>query len=343
MELIFDYATPVELTGFAREALADREINQPSLARWLPTQTIPDLQFRFNRGDQSLVEAAAYRAYDAETRIGNRRGLTRVTGELPALGEKLRLTEYQQLRQRNLPEAITEAVFNDALALTRKIGARLELARGDAIVNGSVTIAEDGVQATVDFGRSPSHTVTAATAWTDTANATPLDDLLSWSDTYNNTNGGLPGTILTSRRVIGLLLRSQQLINQAAGSASGVSLLTLDQVNAILNSFGLPALETYDAQFIGPDGQQTRVIPDDRVIFLPAGTDMTGTSELGATLMGQTLESEEPDYAIAPGDQPGIVVANYRTRDPIALWTHAAAIGLPIMANPDLTFVADVA
>jgi hypothetical protein len=59
--------------------------------------------------------------------------------------------------------------------------------------------------------------------------------------------------------------------------------------------------------------------------------------------MGLTLEAQEPDYQLAAAEQPGVVVGNFRTTDPIALWTHAAAIGLPIMANPDLTFVADVA
>jgi hypothetical protein len=43
------------------------------------------------------------------------------------------------------------------------------------------------------------------------------------------------------------------------------------------------------------------------------------------------------------GEEPGIVAGSYEDEDPIALWTKASAIGLPILANPDLSMVADVA
>lgn len=340
MELTTEYATPAELTGFAREALADREVNRPSLARWLPYRSINDLQFRFRRGSSELTQAAAYRAYDAETRIGSRPGIERVTGELPPLGEKVRVTEYQQLRQRGLPEAIADEVYNDARRLVAKIQARLELARADALVSGAVTIAEDDVEASVDFGRDPSHEVTAATAWTNPA-APVLEDLTSWVETYVDTNGTEPGAIVTSTRVMSLLMRSEQLRGQMGNTSA--ALLTRDQVNGILGGLGLPSITTYDARFVDPGGVTRRAIPDDRFLLLPEPVDPMGESDLGATLLGQTLEAEEPEYAIQAAEQPGIVVANFRTRDPIALWTHAAAIGIPIMANPNQTFVADVA
>ena len=243
---------------------------------------------------------------------------------------------------RTLPEEITTLVFRDAERLARKIETRLELARADAIVNGSVTLDENGVQATVDFARSASHEVTASTAWSDTDDSTPLDDLLSWAETYNDDNGVMPGSIVTSRQVITYVMRNAQMRGQVPNTSA--ALLTLDQINAILASFGLPSLTAYDARVRDQSGTAQRVIPADRLIMMPAPVDpTTGDSELGGTLWGLTLEAQEPDYALQAADQPGIVVGNWRTRDPIALWTHAAAIGLPIMANPDLTFVADVA
>ncbi|MFE3461365.1 major capsid protein [Nocardiopsis aegyptia] len=343
MELTTEYASPAELTGFAREAVSGWEANRPSLARWLPYREIPDLQFKFTRGSSELIRAAAYRAYDAETRIGRRPGLESVSGELPPLGEKVRLTEYQQLKQRNLPGAIADAVYNDARRLVHQIVARLELARADALVNGVVTIAEDDMEATVDFGRDPAHAVTAATAWSNTA-APILDDLEAWAQAYVDANGALPAAILTSRRVSSMMMRNEQLRGQIAGTSA--ALVTRDQVNAVLASLGLPPVELYDAQFIDPSGVARRAIPDDRFMFLPEpGDPMSEPDEnaLGATLLGQTLEAEEPDYALEPAEQPGIVVGNFKSRDPIGLWTHAAAIGIPIVASPNATFVADVA
>lgn len=43
MQLITEYATPAELTGYARAALRDREENTLNLNRWLPNETINDL------------------------------------------------------------------------------------------------------------------------------------------------------------------------------------------------------------------------------------------------------------------------------------------------------------
>jgi hypothetical protein len=51
----------------------------------------------------------------------------------------------------------------------------------------------------------------------------------------------------------------------------------------------------------------------------------------------------EPEYGLQAGEQPGIVAGSYSTKDPVALWTKAAAIGLPVLANPNLSFTADVA
>ena len=59
--------------------------------------------------------------------------------------------------------------------------------------------------------------------------------------------------------------------------------------------------------------------------------------DLGATLYGTTAESMEPGYNLA-GDEPGVVAGAYKSADPVAVWTKAAAIGLPVLANPDLTF-----
>lgn len=59
-------------------------------------------------------------------------------------------------------------------------------------------------------------------------------------------------------------------------------------------------------------------------------------------MWGRTLESQEPEYGIEAGDQPGIVAGSYKEHDPVSTWVKATAIGMPVLANPDLSFVADV-
>ncbi|MEU8371211.1 major capsid protein [Micromonospora tulbaghiae] len=332
-----DYVTPAELTGYARAALADQDRNQFTLSRWLPVQIVDDLQYRFTRGGEGLVDAATFRAYDAESPIGARPGATRITGELPPISRKIRLGEYDRLRQRRDNGPIRDALLTDAERMTRAVAARLELARGEALYRGSLTISENGVVATVDFGRAGGHTVAPGTLWSTVASATPLADLITWRDTYINTNGEAPGAILTSTTVLGYLLRNAEIRALAATTAGTPTIVSQATVSAVFAAYGLPPIYIYDAQ-VRVNGSATRVIPADRVILLPE----PGNSQLGATLHGTTAESLEPEFGLA-GDEPGIVAGAYSTKDPVAVWTKAATIGLPVLANPDLTLAADVA
>jgi hypothetical protein len=345
MLLNTDYIEPVELTGYVREFAANLPINQFALAQWLPNRVIDDLEYRYTRGGEGLTEAATFRAYDAESPIGSRPGVTRVSGELPPISRKIRLSEYDRLRQRSANgDAVRNLVLTDAERMTRAVSARMEMARGDALVNGSVTINENGVQATVSFGRTGSHAVTPGTPWSTVASATVLTDLLSWMQTYIDTNGEPPGAILTSTTVQNYMLRNAE-IRTIAGSLAGTpSIVTMPALRSVLEAHGLPPIYTYDAR-VSVDGVSTRVIASDILLLLPAptGPDNAEGTDLGATLWGTTAESLDPKYGLEEGERPGIVAGSYATEDPIAIWTKAAGVGLPVMANPDLTLKADVA
>lgn len=337
MYLYTDYGDPAELTGYSRTALADLEINQFRLSRFLPSQTLNDLDYRFTRGGEGLIEAATYRSYDAEAPLAARPGITRTQGQLPPLSRKIRLGEYDRLKSRNLDAEIRNAIYSDVERLTRALSARVELARGDALVNGRVTIQENGVSAGVDFGRNPGNNVVASTLWTDTANAKPVTNLLSWAEAYNDVNGSDPGLILTSKKNMALLMRNAEIRNLIYPQGSSAALVRDSDVRTILTSFGLPSIEFYDAK-VRVAGVDTRVIPENIIIFLPGGAD---ASQLGRVLWGTTAEAAEPSYGLA-GNEAGIVAGTMTTWDPVALWTKAAAIAMPVVVNPNLTFVAKI-
>jgi hypothetical protein len=337
MLLNSEYYTPTTLSQYAREAALDLAVNRFTLNRWLPNRNIDDLTYRFVRGGDSLIEAATYRSYDAESSIAGRPGITRVSGELPPISRKIVLGEYDRLRQRANPDtSIQQAILSDAERVTRQILARLEVARGDALVNGEVTINEDGVVATVDFGRDSSMEVTAGTLWSTTATADPIADLQAWTQAYIDLNGEPPAVMLTSTRVRGLLLQNAA-IRTLVGNLNGTpTLVSPDTLNQVLNSYDLPRLETYDARY-SVNGTATRVIDDHFAILLPAPVDANAAdgTDLGATFYGTTAESLDPSFGLA-GQEAGLAVGVYRKEDPISLWTKAAAIALPVLATPNL-------
>ncbi|MFI2213038.1 major capsid protein [Streptomyces sp. NPDC020141] len=339
MQLITEYATPAELTGYAREALRDREENTFSLNRWLPNDTINDLVYRFSRGGGGLVEAAVFRAFDAESDIGSRSGAARVTGELPPISRKYPLGEYDQIKMRNVDtqnDEIRDAMEGDAVKGVSGIAARVELARGDAIFNGSVTIAENNVSAGVDFGRKAGHSVSAAIPFSSTETSLAYDYFMAWLDVYNDTNGDLPEATLMSRKIYNFLRRNKQIRELAyRGASTSPTVLTRDDLNNILGDFDIPPVVIYDAK-VSVGGTATRVTPEDKLAFLPAQGDA-----IGKTLWGVPVEANDPRYGLQ-GDAAGVAVGAYKSEDPQTVWTRSTAIVLPVLAAPDLTFVADV-
>lgn len=336
MALWTDVIDPATLTGYAREALAEQEVRKGSLARWLPNRDVADIIVRFVAGQAGLVPEASYRAYDAAPEIGTRPGGKRVNIELPPVGQNLPVSEYEQLRLRN---AADKTLLKEILATTRRVvqavSDRVERLRGEVLVTGIATIPELSPQGD-DFGRKAAHNVTAATLWSGSADI--LEDFEAWKQLYSDTNGVDPGTILTSSRVISAIAGNPafqtQLVNGRARRAS------IDDVNTILTGLDLPTLTAYNRRT-----SNGRVIPDDRLLFLPEAvetTDWEGT-ELGATFWGQTLTSQDADYAIEDGAEPGIVVGAYKAeKPPMIAEIISDAIALPVLANADLSLVAKV-
>jgi hypothetical protein len=336
-----DIIDPATLTGYARASLADYEAKKGTLARWLPNREVADIAVRFVAGSNGLIDIAKFRAYDAEPEIGKGPSGKRVTLELPALGLNIPVSEYNQLRalNSNLTDEKALATIQKATDIVvRAVADAIESLRGTVLQTGKATVAgfmDD------DFGRSAGHSVNAAALWS-VATTDALSDLTTWSDTYENANGVPPGAILTSTRVVramgGLNQFKTQLINGASRPAN------TDDVQRTVEGAGLPPIYLYNRR-VSVGGSATKVLSDDRIFLLPepVETDAWEDTELGGTFWGQTLTATNPDWNIEDSEQPGLVAGVYRNeKPPMIAEVVSDAIALPVLANADLSFVADV-
>lgn len=341
MALIYDLAEPQELVGFVRAIADEQERNRFVLSQFLPNKTIDDIEYRITKGDTTDEDAAKIRAWDTESPIGDRRGLSRLMGELPPISKKIRLGEEDRLRRQALERngdirPLVDAIFDDAAKMTRAVTARIEMLRGEALANASIAIDENGVAQTVDFGRDASLEVDMATDfseyWSNTA-ATVVQDVRSMVDVYRDLNGVDPGVILTSTTAISNLLRNAEIRTLASSLSGAPSIVSRETLNAVFSAFGLPPFVAYDVK-VRVDGVATRVIPSNLALFLPPASE-----PLGNTLLGTTAEALELAGASQVGvDQaPGLVAVVEKTFDPVATWTKVAGIALPVLGNPDLT------
>lgn len=338
MALWTDLITPAELTGYVRTALKDLEVNRKSLARWLPNTFVSDLNVRFVKGQDGLVAEAQFRAFDAEPEIAGGVSGQRVIVDMPALGQKRVISEYDQLRMRNASdEVLRNSILKEADNVARAIADRIERLRGTTLQTGKATSTQANFTFDVDYGRSATHNVTATALWS-TSTVDRLADLAAWMEVYRTSNDGEdPGTVLMSRKVFAALAAGDQFQTTLVGGATRPAIE--GEVMAYLSAAGLPSIEIYDRSTSGG-----RVIADDRLLLLPAAVDPnTGFSQLGTSTWGQTLTSLDPNYGIADSDQPGVVVGAHKAETiPHIATVESDAIALPVLVNPNLSFVAKV-
>jgi len=176
-----DVIDPATLTGYVRESLSAYEARKGTLAVWLPNREVADVEVRFRIGSTGLIPEAKFRAYDAEPEIGTAPSGKRVTLELPAIGQNIPVSEYTQLRLRN---ASDDTILNSILATTNRVviavADRMERLRGTVLETGKATIVQDNFNTEDDFGRSATHTVTAASLWL-VSTVDRLADLQTWT------------------------------------------------------------------------------------------------------------------------------------------------------------------
>jgi Phage major capsid protein E len=331
--LIYDMVDPQELQGYVRGVFRELNENQFTLSGLLPNKNITDIEFRITQGTLLDQDVASVRAWDTPVSIAGRQGLSRLMGELPPMGRKIRLGEEERIRLNMLlrnggnSEALA-SIYNDVNNMARAVAARMEMLRGEALHSGAIAIAENGVNLSVDFGRSGSHAVAPGTLWSNTSASTPLDNELAWLEVYSDTNGQLPVAALTSLAVVRLLQRNEQYKTLATFNGITPSYLSLDQINQVRAAYTKVRVA----------GTQTRIIPESKFMYIPA------PGPLGSTLLGVTAEALElaEARAITQDQMAGMTAVIMKEAEPVATWTKVSAVGLPILANPNLTLVATV-
>ena len=330
MALWTDIIDPASLTGYVRAALDESQ--KGSLARWLPNTVKNDNVFRFYESESGLVDIAKFRAYDAEIEVGKRKGGKRKSIELPALGQNIPVSEYDQLRARgNVTDELALAEIKKVgLQVVTAVSEAMELMRGIVLATGKATIDQDNYQSDDNFGRPVEHTFSAATLWSSsTDNA--LQDLEIAADLYRDATGEEPGAFVMGSKEIRALQAAKQfqtaLINGASRPAS------IADINGVLDAQGLPVIERYDRR-VSVDGTVQRVIPEGVILVLPAPGAETGEAKLGTSVWGRTLSADEPSWGIEDSDKPGIVAGVYRgEKPPFITEVLSDAIGLPVLQN----------
>jgi hypothetical protein len=295
---------------------------------------------------------ARFRTWDGRLHVSSRDTGSEKRVRLIPLSSSLTMGEYEKLqvlfaRTRGTNQAaLAAAIYNDADNLVREVRFRMEQAIGDMLTDGVLTINENGYQGTADFGLNAGQLKTPATLWSTVATATILDDVITWTDDYATNavygNGVRPARMKTSLRVIRLMQRNAQLIGAIYGTTSGKTRVTLDDINTLFASEGLPTIDPPYDTVVDVDGTATRVIPDNRVLFLPQNLGDLGAVKFGVSATAlELVNSNSSDLSFE--DAPGIVGVVDKDGPPYREQTLVDAVGMPVIKNSRALMVATVA
>lgn len=335
MALYNDIIHAAELTVFARRTQQDVNAQYPSLSVFFPDSTVDSDVVKYTIVDGGLVPAAEYRSFDAESTIGGTRGGRQVALQLPPVSQKNRVGELDQIRARAGNTQAEEKIGQITADTTAAVLNRIDALRGTVLETGRVTIKENGFYADEDLGRKADMTTQAANQW-DADTGTPIDDLIAWSEKYEDENGTLPGTLLASNKIISAFQRNKQ-VRDAIGGNAVRTIVTIDELNALLGSYDLPGFTRF-GRSINIGGKRQPMLSPDKIFLLPT----PGTKELGQTVYGTTAEANAPEYGIATAAAPGLVAGVNVEWDPYAYWVRVNGIALPVMTNPNASMVAQV-
>lgn len=334
--MLFDIIAPRELNAFVRG------LQWPDLvlARFLPERNIGDLDYRFAKGDFRDQDVAPFRGFDVESPLGKRQGIAEVRGSLPPISKAMMVGEEQRIRlqallngrtDRSVPAELIDAIFDDATNLTRAIRARMELARGELLHTGKVTINENEVQAVADFGL-PAGNVYDLDNLFDDPDSDPIRELVTRLAAYVARTGRRPVAQLMSGKAMTALMQHPGLRAYAGVRDDAPGIIDEATIRRLWTVYNLPPIVTYDT-VVMVGGVATRPIPDDLAIWLPG----VGRGVLGETLYGVTAEALEQGGSgqILRTELPGIVAAVLKSFNPVTLLTNVSAIGLPVLQGAD--------
>ncbi|MBU5214363.1 major capsid protein [Heyndrickxia oleronia] len=298
------------------------------------------LEFDQIKGAGKIPVIASVHAFDTEAEIGSREASKQAL-ELALIKRKIQLSEKDIIaieNPRNDAEQqyLMKNVFNDIDVLVAGVKARVEAMRMEVLSKGTVTLAENGLSAVIDYGVPEEHkeALSGTSLWTDES-SDPIGDLERWADELN----GVATRALTSKSVLNALMRHPKVIGALFGKDSQ-RVPTRQDLNAFLQQHDLPVIGVYDQKYRKQkeDGKYIaqRYLPNNAFV-------MFGDGALGETIYGPTAEEIRltRDPSIQTSKIGNVLAMVYEENlDPVSTWTKAVATALPSFPAADEVFQA---
>lgn len=297
------------------------------------------------QGVAGLPQLLTPSAYDAEPTLRGRTEPSVAERDLiffregMQLGEKQRrdLMVYEQSENESLLDTMMEQVVKDRAELIAGAVARCEKTRIEVITTGKITLNENGIHKTYDYGIKNKGEVTVS--WSTAATATPLQDLLTAVSAVKKVR--LVNAIMNRKTFQDMLATDEVKSYMSAINARQLPLVSeADAKTAIEGVTGLNVVVN-DEMYTDKAGAEHPFFPDDIVTLTPSG-------EIGKTVFAPTPEEWDymikgelpsPDIQIALHDNAICAVSEYRKHVPVQILTTVSMEMIPALTRADSIYI----
>ena len=285
--------------------------------------------------EPNLPSIAMVHGFDTEAAIGSRKNLERVTVEKLLIKEKINLSERMRLLlDHGVREtALLDSLFDDMNNLAESVKTRTEAMKMEALQTGKVTVNENNVNLSMDYGVPKSNVVTGD--WSK-ADADILGAIQTWID-LGAENGQTLTKGVTSTKIMRAIQKNTAVQTAIRGATGAGTFTSVQQVNTLLSDmFGGLTLAVDDERYSErPDKagkrKSHRFFAENALSLFAPQNDGTA----GNGLWGVTPEEEAAGPYTEKSAYQFITMARWQTADPVATWTKASGMFIPVLPNPN--------
>lgn len=245
--------------------------------------------------------------------------------------------------------ALYDYVVKDGVRLAEQVITRTKVAKNELLASGKITIKENNLDLTVDYGVPQAHTQLTLDFGAGATKSVPdqlqdiVDDALA--------EGKIINGIFTSRKVVSKLRQNEDIQKAINGVNMTGVLVSRGALEAYLSEeFGINRIITNDLTYgadavIGSNGRPSittaRYYPEDKVTFF---CEVAGGS-LGIGLWGDAPEFDVQALLDVSGstESPFVAITQWSEQDPAVLWTKASTLFMPVLYDPFSLYIATVA
>lgn len=304
-------------------------------------------QWQSIAAEYQIPMMAQFHGFDTEAQTTFRVPVDTYNIEKGLIKVKINQSERMRelLRSGVRQDEMYDYILNDGIRLADQVVTRTKVAKNELMASGKVTIKENNLDLTVDYG------VPAANV-AHTLNVGSGQDVIGQIQTIVDAalaNGVTLTGLMTSRQVL-TKMRSNESIQKAInGNIGAGATVRMSALEAFLEEeFGIGQIITNDLTYgasstIGSDGRRVitskRYFPVNKASFF--ATNPGG--RMGVGLWGDPPEVDAGNFFPVQGSQePFVYVMQWMEKDPAVLWTKASGLFIPVLYNPNSLYVATV-